>query len=180
MHCCLALAYREARDQISTGWEIVKELVLQAAVADAPEDTESHTLAESDPEAWWSEHGERDLGYASLLASLAPSSAARQGLLAKYFVPTEADRDAGLKEPTTAHIAIAELAKTKQIKIIVTTNFDRLVQQHLFGVRGRSRPWGIRCSGLTGPVGVRSLWVVVLSWSGWPWQPVVPARVSLR
>lgn len=116
---------------ISTGWEIVKELLLQAAVADAPEDRESHDLAQSDPEAWWSQHGEGDLGYSSLLASFAPSSAARQGLLAKYFVPSETDREDGLKGPTAAHVAIAELAKTKHIKIIVTTNFDRLVEQAL-------------------------------------------------
>lgn len=119
---------------ISTGWEIVQHLVQKAAAADNPDDAESQDLAASDPEAWWAEHGEGDLGYSSLLAAIAPSSAARQGLLAEYFDATEEDRAAGLKVPTAAHNAIAELVKAGSIKVIVTTNFDRLMEQALEAV----------------------------------------------
>jgi hypothetical protein len=119
---------------ISTGWEIVRHLVQKAAAADNPEDGESHALAVSDPEAWWAQHCEGELGYSSLLAAIAPSSAARQGLLAEYFDATEEDRAEGRKVPTAAHNAIAELVKAGSIKVIVTTNFDRLMEQALDAV----------------------------------------------
>jgi hypothetical protein len=119
---------------VSTGWEIVQHLVQKAAAADNPDDAKSHALAASDPEAWWAQHGEGDLGYSSLLAAIAPSSAARQGLLAEYFDATEDDRQDGRKVPTAAHNAIAELVKAGSIKVIVTTNFDRLMEQALDAV----------------------------------------------
>ena len=116
---------------ISTGWEIVSHLVQKAAAAGNPDDAESHELAKADPEAWWAQHGDGDLGYSSLLAAVAPSSAARQGLLAEYFVATDEDRAEGLKVPTAGHHAIAELVKGGWIKVILTTNFDRLMEQAL-------------------------------------------------
>lgn len=119
---------------ISTGWEIVKHLVQKAAAADAPDDVDSHALAAADAEAWWIEHGDGELGYSSLLAAVAPSSAARQGLLAEYFVATDEDRSNDLKVPTKAHRAIAEMVKAGWLKVIVTTNFDRLMEQALDAV----------------------------------------------
>jgi hypothetical protein len=119
---------------ISTGWEIVRHLVQKVAAAADPDDSASHELAESDPEAWWAKHGEGNLGYSSLLAAVAPSSAARQGLLAEYFVATDEDRADGRKVPTAGHRAIAELVKGGWIKVIITTNFDRLTEQALEAV----------------------------------------------
>lgn len=117
---------------ISTGWEIVQHLVQKAAAAADPDDVASLALAVNDPEAWWAEHGDGEpLGYSSLLAAIAPSSAARQGLMAEYFIPTDEDRDAGRKLPTAAHTAIAELARGGWVRVIVTTNFDRLMEQAL-------------------------------------------------
>jgi hypothetical protein len=107
--------------------------VQKAAVASGPDDVTSLELAANDPEAWWIEHADDDgpLGYSSLLAAIAPSSAARQGLMAEYFIPTDDDRDAGRKLPTAAHKAIAQLARGGWLRVIVTTNFDRLVEQAL-------------------------------------------------
>ncbi|MEB3024102.1 SIR2 family protein [[Mycobacterium] crassicus] len=116
---------------IPTGWEIVKDLVRRVAVADNADDKESHGLAESDPESWWQQHGEGELGYSSLLHSLASTPAARQGILAKYFVASDEDREAGRKEPTAAHRAIAQLAKAGWVKVVIATNFDRLAEQAL-------------------------------------------------
>ncbi|MCS5735092.1 SIR2 family protein [Herbiconiux daphne] len=87
-----------------------------------------------EPEAWWSEHGEGELGYSSLLEQLAPTAAARQGLLASYFEPTSEDRERGTKLPSKAHLAIAQLVKQGHVKVIVTTNFDRLMEQALESV----------------------------------------------
>ncbi len=116
---------------ILTGWQVALDLVRKAAIADNPEDTESHALAVEDPEAWWREHGHGGFGYSDILATLAPSSAARQGLLAGYFEPSESDLQDGLKQPTEAHLAIAELAKEGWTKVILTTNFDRLMEHAL-------------------------------------------------
>ncbi|AHH16891.1 SIR2-like domain-containing protein [Nocardia nova SH22a] len=119
---------------IPTGWGVVKSLVQRIAAAADPDDTDSQILAESDPEEWWRQHGHRDLGYSSLLAKIAPNPATRQGILRKFFVATDDDREAGQKVPSKAHRAIAELVKRGTVKVIVTTNFDRLTEQALQAV----------------------------------------------
>ena len=116
---------------IPTGWGVVTNLVKKAAIAADPKDTASHDLAEKDPEAWWAEHGSGELGYSSLLAAIAPTPAARQGILREYFVATEADIDADNKVPCAAHHAVAKLVKRGTVKVILTTNFDRLIEQAL-------------------------------------------------
>jgi NAD-dependent SIR2 family protein deacetylase len=52
-------------------------------------------------------------------------------LLRGYFVPTEEERALGLKVPTKAHYVIAELVAKGYIKVILTTNFDSLLEQAL-------------------------------------------------
>ncbi|MPV87287.1 hypothetical protein GB882_01295 [Georgenia ruanii] len=116
---------------VPTGWGVVQDLVRRAAAAAAPGDSGSLQQAQEDPEAWWADHGEGDLGYASLLQTLAPTAAARQGLLARFFEPSNEDRDAGIKVPSRAHHAIAQLVKRGLVRVILTTNFDRLMEQAL-------------------------------------------------
>ncbi len=104
----------------------------RAAAAHDPEDPGSADAAAADPEAWWSAHGDgQPLGYSSLLATLAPTAAARQHLLAGFFEPAGEDAEAGLKVPSAAHHAIAELARRGLIRVILTTNFDRLMERAL-------------------------------------------------
>ena len=45
--------------------------------------------------------------------------------------PNEQEREEGLKQPTTAHRAIARLVERGHVKVIVTTNFDRLIEKAL-------------------------------------------------
>jgi hypothetical protein len=52
-------------------------------------------------------------------------------LLRPYFEPNDEERDQGLKSPTAAHQAIAELVARGYIKLIITTNFDRLIEREL-------------------------------------------------
>lgn len=89
----------------------------------------TRAAAEADPDVWWAEHHGGELGYSSLLAELAPTPSARQGLLAGYFEASEADREAGRKVPRKAHEALAELVKRGVVRVILTTNFDRLTEQ---------------------------------------------------
>jgi hypothetical protein len=117
---------------IPTGWQVVVDLVRRAAVANRPDDEAAVATATADPEAWWTEHGDGEpLGYSNLLAALAGTSAARQALLAGYFEPSEDDREEGSRTPTAAHRAIADLAARGSVRVILTTNFDRLMERAL-------------------------------------------------
>lgn len=117
---------------IPTGWGVVTELVRRAAAAANPEDPEAPNRAAADPEAWWAEHGDGEqLGYSNLLAALAPTQAARRDLLAAFFEPTDEDAEQGLKISGPAHHAIAQLVKRGLVRVILTTNFDRLTERAL-------------------------------------------------
>lgn len=116
---------------IPTGWGVVKELVRRAAAADPQRTEESEQLAEEDPERWWAGYSDQELGYADLLQAVAPTAAARQGILAGFFEPTDEDRDQGVKVPSAAHHAVAQLVKRGTVRVILTTNFDRLTEQAL-------------------------------------------------
>lgn len=113
---------------IPTGWGIIKELVGRLAAVSNPDDIEAADVAREDPEKWWHDHGEGELGYATLLKELAPTPAARQGLLQEFFEPTDEEKDQGLKQPSPAHQAVAQLVKDGYVRVIVTTNFDRLTE----------------------------------------------------
>jgi hypothetical protein len=52
-------------------------------------------------------------------------------LLRSYIEPTEEDRESGRKVPQAAHHAIARLVKGGHIRVIITTNFDRLLEMAL-------------------------------------------------
>jgi hypothetical protein len=111
---------------IPTGWEVTLDLVAKLA----------HLLGvecqgrEAD---WYAEQFKREPSYSDILPRLAPTSAAQQQLLKAYFEPTEQEREEGKKLPTSAHKAIARLVATGHVRVIVTTNFDRLMGAHLFG-----------------------------------------------
>ena len=104
----------------------------KAAATQNPDDPYAISAAEAAPEEWWSQHGDgHPLGYSALLNSLAQTSAARQALLAGYFEPDDTDRQEGRKVPSAAHHAIARLAARGAIRVILTTNFDRLTERAL-------------------------------------------------
>lgn len=116
---------------IPTGWQIVVDLVRRAAAVNRTDEGAGAEGA-SDPEAWWVEHGDGEpLGYSNLLGSLAATSGARQALLASYFEPSEEEREEGSKVPTVAHKAIASLVGRGSVRVILTTNFDRLMERAL-------------------------------------------------
>lgn len=116
-----------------TGWGVVTELVARAAAASDPSNAAAVAAARADPEAWWLEHGEGMLGYSTLLAQLAPSAASRQGLLAGFF-ELGAEDDDPVRQPSRAHHAIAQLVRRGSVRVIITTNFDRLTEQALEAV----------------------------------------------
>jgi hypothetical protein len=117
---------------IPTGWGVVRELVRRAAAAKSPEDEQAPQLAYDDPEGWWAANGDGEpLGYSNLLGSLAPTAPARTALLAGFFEPTEEDVELKLKTPSPTHRAVADLVKRGTVRVIATTNFDRLTERAL-------------------------------------------------
>lgn len=117
---------------IPTGWGVMTELVRRAAAAAAPDDPGAGERAAEDPEAWWAANGDgRPLGYSSLLTAMATTQGARRDLLAGFFEPSEEDAEAGLKFPGQAHHAVAALVKRGLVTVVLTTNFDRLLERAL-------------------------------------------------
>jgi len=112
---------------LPTGWQVVKELVAKAAVALRPAATPPSTDAEV--ETWWQEHGTGELGYSNVLETLAPTPAGRQALLESFFEPAGDEVEPVV--PSPAHRAIARLVARGTIRVIITTNFDRLMEQAL-------------------------------------------------
>ena len=108
---------------IPTGWEVTLDLVRRLAVANGDEPT--------DLEAWYRERYDEEPDYSRILERIASTEAERRGLLEAYFEPTEEERAQGLKLPTKAHRAIARLVAKGYIRVILTTNFDRLLEQAL-------------------------------------------------
>lgn len=111
---------------IPTGWDVVLDLVRRLAVVEGAD-------AGADPANWYESRFGQAPQYSTLLEQLGPKAADRQSLLKEYFEPAP-ERQGGSKAPTAAHRAIAELVAGGWIRVVVTTNFDRLMESALEGV----------------------------------------------
>ncbi|QDU18460.1 SIR2 family protein [Urbifossiella limnaea] len=111
---------------IPTGWDIILDLVRKLAKLQGAD-------PEPDPEKWFVTTFGEAPSYSVLLDKLGKTGAERQAVLKGYIEPTEEDREAGRKAPTRAHRGIAELAAGGHVKVILTTNFDRLMESALEG-----------------------------------------------
>ena len=109
---------------IPTGWEIVLDLLGKlAATCGGP--------TETNLEHWYVSKYKEAPDYAKILDSLAKTQSERQQLLRPYFEANDQEREEKLKQPTTAHQAIAQLVAQGFVKVIITTNFDRLMEKAL-------------------------------------------------
>jgi hypothetical protein len=110
---------------VPTGWQVVLDLIRRIATAEGV-DLDASQRA---PELWWSEQHGSEPRYDTLLAALAPTDAARRALLLKYFDPPPTE--AKPIQPTSGHTALAQICVTGRIRLILTTNFDRLIERSL-------------------------------------------------
>ena len=110
--------------QIPTGWENTPDLIRRLA---ALEGVSSH----SDWAAWYREVKGREPDYSEIVRDVGGSPEERRALLHSYIEPTEEERQRGLKTPTTAHDAVARLVRNGYVRLIVTTNFDRPIENAL-------------------------------------------------
>ena len=106
---------------IPTAWAITKDLVHKLAAALGEE-------IAGDWDTWYRNKYSEEPSYSLILSKLVETSSERVNLMLPYFEPNDDETETGLKQPTVAHKAIAKLAKKGYIKMVVTTNFDRLLE----------------------------------------------------
>lgn len=109
---------------IPTGWEVVLKLIERLALLHGES-------CEPKPDKWYKDKYNKEPSYSRIIAELARTRTERQKLLREFFEPTEEEKEEGIKIPTPAHLSIARLVKLGYLKVIVTTNFDRLLEQAL-------------------------------------------------
>ncbi len=109
---------------IPSGWDIVLDLLRKLAVQNREKDI-------TDYEEWYHIKYGKLVDYSTLLGELVQTPTERVNLMKPYFEPTDEERESHMKEPTKAHRAIARMAKKGYIKVVLTTNFDRLLEKAL-------------------------------------------------
>lgn len=109
---------------IPTGWGIVLDLIRKVAKLKGEE-------CGVNPEKWYREKYNKEPDYSDILNELTGTTAERQMILKQYFEPTDEELSEGIKTPTEAHKSIAKLVKKGYIKVIITTNFDKLMERAL-------------------------------------------------
>ena len=88
--------------------------------------------AKADPAAWYAARYAHEPDYSDLVTALAPVSELRRSLLEEYFMRLDAaSGERHEHEPSVAHRAIAQLVKRRLLRVIITTNFDRLMEHAL-------------------------------------------------
>lgn len=107
---------------ILTAWGVVTDLISRVSVLVGEDEP-------ADPAAWYEARFGEEARYENLLEKLAPSQLERQRLLREYFEPADPDDESEARKPTLAHRSIAKLVKAGSLRVLVTLNFDRLLEQ---------------------------------------------------
>lgn len=106
---------------IPTGWEVIVKLIQKLMIVNDAEEG-------IDPEEWYRSTYGKEPDYSAILEELSPSPAERHAILRPFFEATGDELDHSDKRPTKAHRAIAQMAKNGLLRVILTTNFDRLIE----------------------------------------------------
>ncbi|OMQ28574.1 hypothetical protein BK799_29630 [Rhodococcus sp. D-1] len=114
---------------VPTAWGVLTDLIAKAARI------KGDVIEQNQAEKWYLDYYDGQAPrYEVLLATLAPTQTERQRLLRQYFEPAEApdlgaDDDSTGPRPTLAHKSIARLIARGVIKVVITMNFDRLLER---------------------------------------------------
>ncbi len=109
---------------IPTGWDITLSLIERIAKAEGIGGID-------DWEAWYKETKKKNPSYSNIMEELASTPSERRSILNTYIEPTAEEISEKKKVPTDAHYAIAELVSKGFIKVVITTNFDQLLESAL-------------------------------------------------
>jgi len=123
----LLLGSGVSKGAVPSGWDILVELI--GRMAECKGEHPDGLLS-------WFEHetGEH-AGYSTVLDQLTHTSTERVGLLKPFFEPQPSEEgDVEDVQPTPAHRAIAHLMRAGYVRMVITTNFDRLLERALEGL----------------------------------------------
>lgn len=106
---------------IPTAWDVINDMTAKLA----------QLLGESpaDPLDWYENRFGEEPSYPAVLRRLGPTRFERQALLRKYFETSQESEAA--PTPAPAHHAIADLVRLGVVKVIITLNFDRMIETAL-------------------------------------------------
>lgn len=110
--------------KIPTGWDITLDLVRRVAALRGDDPG-------ADPAGWYATVFGKEPDYSELLDLLATTQTLRQRVIRPYIEPSDDERARGEKLPTAAHHAIARLMASGYVRLVLTTNFDQLLEQAL-------------------------------------------------
>ncbi len=117
----LLLGSGVSRSSVPSGWDVLVALVEQLAGL--------NSVAPAESMQWYRDQFGSAPRYDEVLGTLTRSPAERVGLLRPFFEPApDTPND---KQPTDAHRAIARLIKDGLVRVVLTTNFDRLMERAL-------------------------------------------------
>ncbi|GAB2939313.1 hypothetical protein GCM10027075_44730 [Streptomyces heilongjiangensis] len=106
-----------------SAWDVQEDLIRRIARTEG--------VIPDDPEIWYKQRFGVSPTYDGLLGALTRTSNERQALLRAYFEPTGDEKSQGIKTPTMAHQSLARLTDLGLIRVIMTINFDRLMETAL-------------------------------------------------
>lgn len=112
---------------IPTGAEITEKLIQEIAAVTGEKWV-------PDPKAWYVEKYKEEPDYSNVMEEVVRSQPERSQLLRPYFELTPREREegiTGLKVPTEAHNRLANLISDGYIRVVLTTNFDPLLEKAL-------------------------------------------------
>ncbi|MGP7795633.1 SIR2 family protein [Sphingomonas sp. CLY1604] len=104
---------------IPTGWEITVDLAARVGAVEG-------AMGVSDWPTWYQERFGRPPHYSEVLDAVASSPAERRSIIHAYI-----EGQGEPRQPTRAHRAIARLVSSGAVRVILTTNFDRLLEAAL-------------------------------------------------
>ena len=99
-------------------WEILGKLITSYATAQGVDLEPSN----ASPFDWWYQNMGVLPNYSNVLEQLEPTRGGRQNRLATYFQHAA---------PSSAHQDLAELCHSGKVQVVITTNFDQLIEQAL-------------------------------------------------
>lgn len=123
-HVAIVGAGMSVDSGLPSGWQVEEQLIGEVAAQRGTD------LGGTTPHKWWQATFGEPATYQRLLGKLAPTPVERQRLLRPYFEGGW-NPDHGEVAPSGAHRALAELVRSGAIRIVITLNFDRLIERAL-------------------------------------------------
>jgi hypothetical protein len=112
---------------VPTAWDVQMRLIRRVAQMESVELDDALDA----PARWWRERYEVEPRYETVIEALGATPVERQQMMREFFEPSDVEREQGLKQPTVAHRSIARLVTMGVVRVIITLNFDRLMETAL-------------------------------------------------